>query len=163
MKRICRRPHILYMNSPKNKTPKTWPVTSWFQIGAEQPRSCASGCRVGRPWPAQAVLDFGTSCETQNLSKFAVPSFSANLFPEPTTATSPSKKCAYPANMDVEGFLGSKRSYSTSDAPLQWGFWFGELSFHHVAPPQTFVFGFCTPENCSLCAQFSHPASWDVF
>eukprot|EP00435_Cladocopium_sp_Y103_P045275 s2731_g12.t6 len=27
-------------------------------------------------------------------------------------------------------------------------FWFGELSFHHVAPPETFVFGFCTPESC---------------
>eukprot|EP00439_Symbiodinium_sp_Y106_P066345 s1840_g10.t2 len=28
-------------------------------------------------------------------------------------------------------------------------FWFGELSFHHVAPPKTFVFGFCLPRRCS--------------
>ncbi|CAE7211992.1 ANKRD52 [Symbiodinium sp. CCMP2592] len=28
-------------------------------------------------------------------------------------------------------------------------FWFGELSFHHVAPPKTFVFGFCLPRSCS--------------
>ena len=28
------------------------------------------------------------------------------------------------------------------------GFWFGELSFHHVFPPETFVLGFCVPESC---------------
>ncbi|CAJ1381480.1 unnamed protein product [Effrenium voratum] len=27
-------------------------------------------------------------------------------------------------------------------------FWFAELSFHHVKPPETFVFGFCVPAQC---------------
>lgn len=36
---------------------------------------------------------------------------------------------------------------------VPWGFWFGELSFHHVAPPETFIFGFCVPDSCRRNAQ----------
>jgi len=35
-----------------------------------------------------------------------------------------------------------------SNATETSGFWFGELSFHHVVPPETFVLGFCVPESC---------------
>ena len=30
------------------------------------------------------------------------------------------------------------------------GFWLAELSFHHVAPPETFVFGLCAPAGCAV-------------
>eukprot|EP00913_Durusdinium_trenchii_P033671 g31521.t1 len=29
-------------------------------------------------------------------------------------------------------------------------FWFGELSFHHVSPPETYIFGFCVPKSCNV-------------
>ena len=50
-------------------------------------------------------------------------------------------------------FLGPKAPKNQRHGPSKQGFWLAELSFHHVAPPESFVFGLCAPKGCRAVAE----------